>query len=594
MNTLNEQQQQAVTAEDKKILCLAGAGAGKTRTVIERISYLINEKHVSPHEILAITFTRKAANELKQRLDRTVGPAAVNVDAQTIHSFCLHMFYRFGDFLGFRNPRTITVYDPWEENYLLRHVAAVLGIYKNKKWIVPKKQVSAAFERYYQEGIEPDLNDKAYGLFVAFFRRCKENNALTYGEIVVLGSRLIPLCARYLPYLHIFLDEAQDTDRLQWKIINELHMFCDASLFAVGDPDQSIYSFRGAIPEYLIENQDSFKIIKLETNYRSSYQIVDTSNLLIQNNTGRLEKTMKAIKTLADAEVRIVYNADSAAMVKHLKHASEHSAVLCRIHQPLNKLSEMLVQAGIQHDKVGARTEFVHSETFRRFNAFLKLMHNPYDNFSFLLVHDMLDMTQEEYTGVRLRAVKESLSHFQAYTLMDDPEIKNSLFDWLHELSPLEITEALISQWGPFYGCEALYDFVLEADVDEISDYLHFVATWDIQDEIEGPEEDQDEENKLQLMTIHASKGLEFKTVYVIGCNEGILPHKNSLEQLEEERRCMYVAMTRAERRLYLCVRPTITESADGGKDRVYDNPASRFVFEAHGIEETQKEAKSA
>ena len=291
---LDPQQKKAVITESKKVLVISGAGSGKTRVLTERIAYLIEQKKVSPYEILAFTFTRRAAGEMNSRLENRIEGKAHKVTMSTMHALGLNMIHKFGETIGLRN-KTVTVYSEWEESYLLKEVAIELGIFK-KTWKIPKKKViDPMFAAYYERGIEPTRFDPGYGLFKAFIHRCKENNALTYGALLIGLEMLIPTMAKYLHYRHILVDEVQDIDPLQWQIINKLCAAFNASLFTVGDIDQSIYSFRGAVPEYLIEHQDKFNIYRIETNYRSDAYIVQGANNLISHNQDRLEKTMRPL-----------------------------------------------------------------------------------------------------------------------------------------------------------------------------------------------------------------------------------------------------------------------------------------------------------
>ena len=583
MIQLNAQQKAAVETDSEKVLCLAGAGSGKTRVIVERAAYLIETRKVSPYEILAVTFTRKAAHELRERLEARVGSRARHMTVGTIHAVGLRYLRRFGELVGLK-PDNITVYGEWEEAFLLRETASDLSLYNGKSWKVPKGKIDEAFAGYYQKGVEPDEDHPAYGLFKEFIRRCMENNALTHGGILIGFDLLLPLIARYLNIKHLFVDEVQDIDPLQWQIIGWFKTFLGSSLFAVGDIDQSVYQWRGAVPEYLIEHQDEFDIFRLETNYRSCREIVEAANRLIEHNERRLPRTMEAVRT-EEGDILISRMMDSKRLAVRIKnvfgdHALGDLVVLARNHKLLDRLAEELNALGIPAVKIGRNHALMNTEEFRRFHAFLKLLVNPFDNFSFLLIRDLIGISRTEYADIRLRAAQEGRSHFRVWMESAparwrefyDEEWNIFLYfpDWVSELKSYLIP---IND-----GFEAAAEFVLqwisENDGSDFSQYLDWLATYDIQDEIE------EDDDRVKLMTVHASKGLEWPVVIVAGCNEGILPSKQSLGSgdVEAERRLMYVAMTRAKDSLILAVRPEQSKTKDG---RVYKNPESRFVKEA-------------
>ena len=271
---LSQEQQAAAYTNSKRALIIAGAGSGKSRTLISRVEYLIKEKNVSPYEVAAITFTRLAAKELVKRLEKAIGSGAKKIIASTIHGMALNYLQRFGELIGLR-PGKITVYGSFEEEFLLKEVAKELGYHTGKAWKgVKKGDFIAGFHDFYTTGSWRPECDKEIEIMKAFFSRCKENNALTYGTILTEFKRLIPYIWKFMGLRHVLCDEVQDNDPLQWQILNDICNACNASLFAVGDPRQSIYSFRGADPEYLIRNKHLFDIYNLKDNYRSSANIV--------------------------------------------------------------------------------------------------------------------------------------------------------------------------------------------------------------------------------------------------------------------------------------------------------------------------------
>lgn len=582
MIQLDSQQRKAVMTETDRALVLAGAGSGKTRVLIERIAHLVEKKKVSPYEICAFTFTRKAAGEMKERLEDRIPNQAYKVTMGTMHALGLKMLKRMGELIGLRN-REITVYSEWEEIYLLRQVAMETAYYRKKKWDPPKKQIDEMFNHYYQTGEEPLENHVGHNLFRAFFNRCRENNALTYGGLLIGLKILIPHLAKYFNWRHILVDEVQDIDSLQWRIIGLLCEAFEANLYIVGDIDQSIYEWRGAVPQNLRKHAHEFDIYRIERNYRSDAHVVIAANRLIKNNQDRLEKTMIPFE---DPQTHILYLNDMdskciVGLITALKNKSPngHRAVLARNHVLLKKLSNLLKEAGIEHNYIGKKTALTNSEDFRRFHAFLKLIVNPYDNFAFLLIKDILGVSHETYHRIRLEAAEKGWSHFETWVttgkmIGDDwQDFFKDADDYMFIAQLNYLNELLNDKFKYDETMNFACDWHFRNPVSFVGDYLDWLSTYDIQDEM------TEEKEILQLMTIHAAKGLEWPTVVIAGANEGLIPSKQAIakDDIEAERRLMYVAVTRAEDQLIITIRPEAKASESG---KVYINPISRFVEE--------------
>jgi DNA helicase-2/ATP-dependent DNA helicase PcrA len=587
---LDFQQKKAVETDSHRALVIAGAGSGKTRVLTERIAYLIEQQKISPYETLAFTFTRKAAGEVKERLITRLKSGAYNITMGTMHAVALNLIHRFGEMIGLR-ATNVTVYGEWEEKFLLKEVAADLGFFK-KTWKIPKKtvgdgsSVDEMFAEYYQRGSEPDPAHPGYRLFKAFIDRCRENNALTYGSLLTGLELLIPMISKYLHFRHILVDETQDIDPLQWRIINKLCEAFNASLFVVGDIDQSIFEFRGAVPSYLIEHQNEFDIYRLEKNYRSVSWIVWAANELIKNNTQRLEKKMVNHRVGNDdrkQNISIDRDVDSQKLVGTLNEYDPDNcnvAVLSRQHILLQKLSQLLDEQEIKHTYIGQKTALTNSESFRRFHAFFKLLVNPYDNFSFLLIRDVIGLSRRQYAEIRFMAAAGGQSHFEIWKESSkDPPLyffKYSPFEPLSHLATdddvfgIPYLPSDIEEITNFMG-----QWVEKNPTGTIAEYLDWLATYDLQDEI------KETSGGLQLMTIHAAKGLEWPTVIIAGVNEGLLPSKQAIAngEIEAERRLAYVAWTRAEDKLILTVRPQAKQAESG---HLYHNPISRFIEESN------------
>lgn len=580
MEKLSTEQAEAVFTESETALCLAGAGSGKTRVLIGRIQNLLENCQVSPYEVLACTFTRKAGKEMSERLEKSVGNAAHRVNIGTLHSVALKMIQRFGEFIGL-NPGKITVYSSWEEGYLLKDVCKELGYYNGKNWKgVKKKEIDEAFYLFYTRKKRNDRNYIPNEIMDAFFLRCRENNALTYGMIMTEFLELIPKISKMLNYRHVLVDEVQDLDPLQWRIIKLICSICKASLFAVGDDSQSIYSFRGADPDYIIRNQDKFDIYKLKDNYRSDGYIVESANKLIKHNVNRLDLEMNAIRP-RENEISVLHGMDSIEIFnKILNSTNQHKgnmAVLGRNHFLLEKLSKILTDFHVDHEYIGKKTAFTRSEDFRRVHAFLNLAVNPFDNFSFLLCKEYFGIDMDYYRQIRMKAVKENKSHFQVWSELT-LNVRCLVFIKLAKEGNFKEILGWLMGVDFDFDTDLIFEFINEylsiTHEPNIIEYLDWLTLYDVQDEI------KDEPKKLQLMTIHASKGLEWSMVIIAGMNDGILPSsrsKKNLAELESERRLAYVAYTRAKEHLSLTSRPVVTK----GKIKTTSHPISRFIIES-------------
>lgn len=572
---LDTQQNAAVQTESKRSLIISCAGSGKTRTLIERIAYLVETQQVSPYEIMSFSFTRKASQEIRTRLVDRIGNKAYHCSLGTMHSLALQMIQRFGDVIGLKT-KQITVYGEWETQYLLKDVAMSLGLHSGKAWKKIKKgDIDQVFDHYYATGEEPDELNPVRDLFVSFIARCKENNSMTYGGLLTGLRLLIPTMAKYLTIKHILVDEIQDIDPLQWSIIREMETAFGASLFVVGDLDQSIYEFRGAVPKYLLEHQNEFDIYRLSFNYRSRASIVNAANKLIAHNIDRLPMTMVATRETEGFKVLVLGNKDSEALRDYVSGMTgEPITILARNHSLLIKLSQLLEEAHIEHRYIGKETALTNSEEFRRFNAYLKLIVNPFDNFSFLLMKDIADISVQEYAQIRQMAAAEGKSHFEIYKELEEA-VEGDWWDANVNLIDVSDSAAFAFDW-PF-DVKPIMQFIAKYASDKtaptVQGYLDWLATIDIQDEM------KEDYEGLTLMTLHSCKGCEWDTVIIVGMNEEILPSKQAIRngEIESERRLAYVGFTRARDNLIVTVRPESKEI----NGRLYSNPISRFIAEA-------------
>ncbi len=569
---LDAQQQHAVETESWRAMVISGAGSGKTRVLTERVAHLVENCKVSPSEIMVMTFTRKAASEMQSRLEERTGNSASELTLGTMHALALRMINRFGEVIGMKS-RKVTIYCEWEEAYLLRDVALEMGLHDGKKWKGMKAgDVMNVLGAYYQRGVEPEASDPTHDIFKAFIQRCRENNALTYGGLMIGLRLLIPTMAKYLNIKNILVGEVQDIDHLQWDIILEMEKQFGAALFVVGDVDQSIYEWRGAAPKYLVDHQDEFWIYRLESNYRSVPSIVEASNRLIAHNQDRITKTMVATREdlLPGPGVSVMKDMDSERIGNLAPFFTCPVAILGRNHFLLEKLSRLLEEKGMPHEYIGRITALTNSEAFRRYHAFLKLAINNFDNFSFLLIKNIVGISRDDYGRIRVSAAETGRSHFEVF-LGNTEYLQYQAF---LGASLSEICDWIDSAFPDLSPEASTFIYAWEKDhPDSIEEYLNFLALWDLQDEI------KEEAAGISLMTGHACKGLQFPVVIIAGANEGIIPSKQSIANGEDEseRRLFYVMMTRAQNQLIITSRPEHVEK-DG---RIFENPQSRFIGEA-------------
>lgn len=571
MEKLDAAQMAAVTTESKLAMVVAGAGAGKTRVLVERIAYLVEKKKVQPEEIIAMTFTRKAARQMRERLQSRLGSTANKVAIGTIHALALGYIKLYGDKLGLRS-HLVSVYGPWEEAFLLRSTA---------KMLKASGPVTVMGE-YYKTGIPPADDHPQKRIFDVFMHQLRRNNAMTFGMLVIGMSKLVDdIVKRQIR--HLLVDEVQDIDPVQWGVIYGIrNANPDISAFIVGDIDQSIYEWRGAAPETMLTLEDVWDVYKLEENYRSRSEIVDAADRLIQHNVRRIPKRMIANRQREEGDesfpLVLATEVDSAAaarMVQYLNKGGESVAVLSRNHVLLVKLSQELDLINVPHNYCGRDSKLMQSEPFRRVHSILQLVNNNYDNFSFTLAREIMGVADEEYSRIIIRSIDDGRSHLTCWFENFGEPKWTDFFAAGHDVSFFELLEDLQGLIEGS-GIDVAKSLSMAMDLAQrgatLGEYLEYIATYDIQEDV--PENIEG----VQLMTIHAAKGLEFHTVVLVGWNEGLLPSSQSIpDEIEQERRLAYVALTRARDRLFVTTRPEQTEDKRG---KVYTNSVSRFISE--------------
>jgi len=579
MEILDLQQAAAVRSNSRFTMVSAGAGAGKTRVLTERIAYLIEKRKVSPSEILAVTFTRKAATEMARRLrERLRAGLVANLRVGTMHAVALRYIRQLGAGELKLRMNQLTVYNQWETDFLSKDLA---------KSVKAQSSYRAELERYWDTGEHPKEDSPNFRFWEIWRAILRRNNAMTYGDLILTAIELIPEITR-APLSHVLVDEAQDLNHIQWRFLDLLLQASGAEFFCVGDIDQAIYEWRGALPLRMLTVAEKCEVHTLENNYRSTPAIVVGANQLIEHNENRIPKTMHAYKTEC-GKYFLVDGIDSKSAALLANKISDQgripTAVLSRTHVLLAKISKEMTELNIPHHHCSGDGRIMESETFRRLHAICKLLLNPYDDFSFTLAREVLGIENSEY--LRLLTQTEQ-TPFLAWleSIRPGPADERrgmwkAFFQVGHKWTPQALAGSLldlVEMQGSIDldTAERALKFLLAYQGSTLQGYLDWIATYDLQEAVET-----ESDAGIQLMTVHAAKGLEWDNVILVGWNEGILPSRQALDsglasRLEEERRIAYVAMTRARDTLVITSRPTVTEA----KGRTYLNPVSRFIDE--------------
>jgi DNA helicase-2/ATP-dependent DNA helicase PcrA len=628
LDGLNPVQSDAVTHPGGPLLVVAGAGSGKTRVLTHRIAHLIKEEGVSPFEILAITFTNKAADEMKSRVAALVGPVATKMWVSTFHSACVRILRRDADKLGF--PRSFTIYDQADAVRLTGYVIRDLGL-DTKRF--PPRSVHAAISAAKNDGIDAEAYTQRAGnlferkiadVFREYQDRLLRAGSMDFDDLLGHALRLFREHPDVLQHYqqrfkHILVDEYQDTNRVQ----NDLVLLLAAdhrNVCVVGDQDQSIYAFRGADMRNIVEFEDAFPdttVVLLEQNYRSTQTILDAANAVIANNVSRKPKELWTDHGAGDPLVR--YHADDEVdeaqwitrEIARLHDGEEVTgptgnplqwgdvAVFYRTNAQSRVLEEQLMRADIPYRVVGG-TRFYDRREIKDAIAYLRAVVNPADEVSIKRV------INEPKRGVGSTSIGKldgyatahSLSFLDALRRADDAGVGGraatgietflGLLDDVADLatgSPGPLLQQLLERSGYLDQLEAertiesegrlenLAELVGAAnEAETVAEFLEDISLVADTDDL------SDDTTSVVLMTLHSAKGLEFPVVFLIGLEDGVFPHLRSLtepDQLEEERRLAYVGITRARRRLYLT--HAWSRTLFGGTQY---NPPSRFLDE--------------
>mgnify|MGYP004514839335 CR=1 FL=1 len=631
IENLNQQQKEAVLYNEGPLLILAGAGSGKTKVLTTKIAYLIEELWVSPYEILAITFTNKAAHEMKDRVYQLIGQEANAIQISTFHSFGLKIIKENYENLGY--DKNFVIMDSDDS------LTIVKKILKNQNYdpkIYNPKAIKNKISSCKNELISPkdyeiyannDYEKVIKQVYEKYEQKLKENNAVDFDDLLCLPIKLLKKHPSILQtyqerYKYILIDEYQDTNEAQY-ILSKMISAKYKNICVVGDADQAIYGFRGANYKNILNFEKDYpnaKSIKLEQNYRSTKTILDAANCVIKNNQSRKEKNLWSTKD--EGEKITYYHAydekdESHYVASTIKKLQEKNvsladiAVLYRTNAQSRVLEEELLKQSIPYKIVGGFSFYARKE-IKDLLAYLKLIYNPKDDVSFLRAINTPKRGIGSKTIENLTTQAEALncSLFEAITGGKEQAFQQLIINLQQQSNETTLTQ-LIDKVLELSGLkkELENEKTLEAEIRlenleefksitksfeekeglvSLEDFLYEVSLVNDKDEYE------DNYNRVNLMTIHAVKGLEFDVVFIVGLEEGIFPHINSLmsaNDIEEERRLCYVAITRAKEKLYIL---NTRRRVLFGNNQI--NPPSRFLKEIdtsliesnHKLEENQ------
>jgi DNA helicase-2/ATP-dependent DNA helicase PcrA len=625
---LNPAQREAVLTTEGPLLVIAGAGSGKTRVLTHRVAHLLATQGVKPNEILAITFTNKAAGEMKERVERAVGPVARAIWIMTFHAACGRILRREAERLGYRS--SFTIYDQADQVRLVK--ACLEELDRDPKRFVPRgihAQISNAKNQLvgpdeYASRVASFYDQTVADTYALYQRRLFGSNAVDFDDLLMLTVDVLQRFPEAREkwakaFRYVLVDEYQDTNHAQYvllKLLAQEH----GNLMAVGDPDQSIYSFRSADIRNILEFEKDFpstKVIPLEQNYRSTNAILTAANEVIAHNRERKEKNLWSDHGEGEP-VHVVETEDEHAEARFVAaeiarcieegYSSREVAVVYRTNAQSRVLEDVLVRQGIAYQVIGGPRFYERAE-IKDAIAYLQVIDNPYDQVSLLRIANRprrgigdtsLTRLQAYAAGLDVplwdataRAEEAGLGAAAVRAVTGLRNVMESLMATATDATVADVVEAVLDRTGYLEALEAertieargrvenleelvgvAREYDAAAQEPSLSGFLQEISLYSDQDALR---DDPDDGGQVTLMTLHTAKGLEFRAVFMIGMEEGIFPHSRSIEEntLEEERRLCYVGMTRAQERL------TMTHAMRRNLYGRYDaNLPSRFLDE--------------
>ena len=599
LSVLNPEQKEAVTTTEGPLLVLSGAGTGKTRVLTTRIAYILAMHLAHPWQILAVTFTNKAAREMGDRLQQMVGPIASSVWLGTFHRVGVRILRKYGGLVGLQP--NFVVLDSDDQERLLKNILKQYGV--DIKKYAPSTMLEI-IQRWKDRGLMPEsvssaentnfCEGRTLDFYKLYQQRLQELNAVDFGDLLLLPLQLFQknpeVLAEYQGQFHyILVDEYQDTNVAQYMLLRLLAKGWN-NICCVGDDDQSIYSWRGAEVDNILNFEKVFpdaKVIRLERNYRSTAHILAAAAAVISHNVGRLGKTLHVADKSAQGGNLVVvqgfWNGGQEAekvvekIEDHLRQGVPLSqmAILVRASFQTREFEDVLVHAGIPYKIIGG-FKFYEREEIRDAVAYLRVALNPHDDLAFMRVVNKprRGIGDSAIQALQTAARSNASSLIEAIDTADlkaAPKkslmaFKNLVLAWnekVQTLAPMPLLQEIMNQsgyimmWqtdkapeaeGRVENIHELYNVL--NDFESVQDFVEYASLLSENDEQAGPEQ-------LVVMTLHASKGLEFDTVFLPGWEEGLFPHQRAMEEsgemgLEEERRLAYVGITRARQSVFI------------------------------------------
>lgn len=624
---LNDKQYEAVINTDGPCLVIAGAGSGKTKVLTHKIAYLMQEKDIKPWNILAITFTNKAANEMKERVEALVGDDAKDMWIGTFHSICVKILRRFIDRIGFDH--SFVIFDTSDQRTLIKECLKDLKI-DDKMFTdrIVQFEISNAKNdmkepEEYEAMVKGDYRrEKIASVYNLYQRRLKENNAIDFDDIINYTIKIFKENDDVLDYYtnkfnYILVDEYQDTNKSQFTLIRLLAK-AHGNITVVGDNDQGIYSFRGADISNILNFEKDFKgtkIIKLEQNYRCTQNILNAANSVIKNNEVKYKKKLwteneeGALPTFHVSDDEYDEGRYIVEEINHLRREEYYKysdfAILYRMNSQSRAIEEILGREAIPYKIVGGLKYFERKE-IKDIIAYLRLINNTSDNLALKRIINepkrgigktSLDKIQaiSEQTGIPMYQIIKEADQYGLSRVYSNAqgfiEVIEDLISKKDEYTITELIKHTLKETGYTKALEDENSIEAENRIENLEEFLTIAVQFEeeeadndlstflegitLSSDIDGMDE---EEESVTLMTLHSAKGLEFPVVFLVGMEEGIFPGCKSIgepKELEEERRLCYVGITRAKNNLYLtCSRQRTMFGSTSC------NPVSRFVKE--------------
>lgn len=602
---LNDRQREAVLHTEGPLLIMAGAGSGKTRVVTHKIAYLIEEKKVYPSNILAITFTNKAAGEMKSRVGQLLNIHVEDMWMGTFHSICVRILRRDIDKLGY--DRSFSIYDRDDQVTLIRECIKEMNLAKD---MFKESSVLSRISSLKDGQVDPDAfineNYKDYmernvgELYAMYQKKLKQYNALDFDDLIIKAVELLKNNPSILDYYqkkfkYVFVDEYQDTNKIQYALVKLLSAY-HKNICVVGDSDQAIYSWRQADITNILNFEKEFsdsKVILLEQNYRSTQSILKVANKVINNNTERKEKNLWTDKEEGDPILyeQLEYSEEEAFFVARKIHELVYKgfkpaqmAILYRTNVQSRTFEEAFIKEGLPYKIVGG-LKFYDRKEVKDIIAYLRFIQNPNDNIS---LKRIINTPRRGIGDTTISKVEEYASEngdsiYGVLLSIDDvptlsARAKNSIKPFVETMNRFmamkeimgikEFIEEVINSSGYILDLEKENSIEAKTRIENIMDFLSVALSFEEKNEdadmedflasvslLSDVDKTMDSDNVITMMTVHSAKGLEFPIVFLVGMEEGLFPTSRSFDSekdMEEERRLCYVAVTRAEQILHI------------------------------------------